>query len=66
MKTVEIKDFTTKELEERLQDEKANIIRYKMNHAVSPLDNPQKIKRTRKIIARISTELVQRTLSQKQ
>jgi large subunit ribosomal protein L29 len=66
MKTAEIRDFTTKELEEHLQDEKANYIRYKMNHAVSPLDNPQKIKRTRKLIARISTELVQRTLSQKQ
>jgi large subunit ribosomal protein L29 len=65
MKTVEIKDFTTKELEERLQDEKTNYIRYKMNHAVSPLDNPLKIKRTRKLIARISTELVHRTLSQK-
>jgi large subunit ribosomal protein L29 len=66
MKTAEIKDFTTKELEEHLQDEKTNYIRYKMNHVVSPLDNPQKIKRTRKLIARISTELVQRTLSQKQ
>jgi large subunit ribosomal protein L29 len=34
-----------------------------MNHAVSPLDNPMKIKVTRKDIARMQTEVRKRQLS---
>ena len=43
MKTSEIKELTTAEIAERLQVEKENLVRLKLNHAVSPLDNPTKI-----------------------
>ena len=44
------------ELNERLESEESIMVRMKMNHAVSPLDNPNKIVETRKNIARLKTE----------
>jgi large subunit ribosomal protein L29 len=43
--------------------EKENLVRLRLNHAVSPLDNPLKIKESRKNIARLKTILRQRELS---
>jgi len=57
MKSSEIKELSTKELIERIDTEENMLVRMKMNHAVSPLDNPNKIGETRKIIARLKTEL---------
>lgn len=64
MKTSEIKEMTTKEIVEKIQLEKENLIRLRMNHAVSPLDNPMKIKEARKNIARLKTVFRQRELSE--
>ncbi len=64
MKTSEIRELTTKEIEERVDAEQNVLLKLKMNHAVSPLDNPMKIHRTRKDIARMLTELRQRQLSE--
>ena len=66
MKVSEIKEMTTKEIVEKIQVEKENLIRLRMNHAVSPLDNPLKIKESRKDIARLKTVLRQRELSETQ
>lgn len=63
MKANEIKELTTSELQERLATEKAQLERMKLNHSISPLDNPLQIKDTRKTIARIATELRQRELN---
>ncbi|HNX88278.1 MAG TPA: 50S ribosomal protein L29, partial [Paludibacteraceae bacterium] len=60
MKTREIKELNDKELQERLDAEKDNLARLKMNHAISPLDNPLQIKDVRRTIARFATELRQR------
>ena len=57
MKMSEIKEFSTKELIERLEVDKGTLVRMKMNHAVSPLDNPMKLKFMRKDVARMMTEL---------
>ncbi len=57
MKIAEIKELTKKEIVERLQVEKENLVRLKMNHAVSPLDNPMKIQVGKKNIARLMTVL---------
>jgi large subunit ribosomal protein L29 len=56
MKMSEIKEFSTKELEERIETEKNTLVRMRLNHAVSPLDNPMKLKFIRKDIARLMTE----------
>lgn len=61
----EIKELSTADLIERLDSEKLMLTRMKLNHAISPLDNPQKIKQARKNIARLMTELRARELSNK-
>jgi large subunit ribosomal protein L29 len=61
----EIKELSSQELLERLDNEKSMLVKMKLNHAISPLDNPMKIKFTRKNIARIQTELRKRELSSK-
>jgi large subunit ribosomal protein L29 len=66
MKTSEIKEMTVKEIVERLQVEKENLVRLKMNHAVSPLDNPQVIKTSKQTIARLKTILQERELNENQ
>ena len=60
MKMSEIKEFSTKELIERIEVEKNTLVRMRLNHAVSPLDNPMKLKYARKDVARMMTELAKR------
>jgi large subunit ribosomal protein L29 len=57
MKTSVIKEMTTSELLERLSEEEKQLARLKINHAVTPLENPMRISQYRKTIARIKTEL---------
>ncbi len=66
MKTSEIKELTTSEIVERIQTENENLVRLKLNHAVSPLENPLKLKDTKKNIARLKTVLRQRELNENQ
>jgi len=60
MKTAEIKELSVSELQERIETEKANLVKLKINHTVSPLDNPLKIRHARRNIARLITILQQR------
>lgn len=62
MKIAEIKELTSAEIQERLVTETENLTRMKLNHAISPLDNPSQIKATRREIARMKTELRLREL----
>lgn len=64
MKSSEIRELSTVEIKERIDTEQNMFVRMKMNHAVSPLDNTNKISETRKTIARLKTELKVRQLQQ--
>jgi large subunit ribosomal protein L29 len=64
MKTSEINELTNKEIIERIQVETENLVRMKLNHTVSPLDNPMKIKVSRRNIARLKTILRSRELNE--
>jgi len=64
MKTAEIRELSIKELEERIDTEKAQLLKLKLNHSISPLDNPMKITVTRKNIARLKTILTERNLKE--
>ena len=66
MKNSEVKELSTKELRERLDTEKENLVRMRLNHAVSPLDNPMVLNYAKKDIARLMTELKSRELSEKE
>ena len=59
-----IKELSTPELIERLEEESKQLVKLKLNHAVSPLENPNKIKVYRKTIARIKTELRKREIAE--
>ncbi len=60
MKTPEIRELSTKDLRERIETEKANLVRMKINHAVSPVEDTSKLKKARKNIARMLTVLSQK------
>jgi len=60
MKIKEVRELSTKEIEERIDAEKMSLEQKKINHSISPLDNPLLIKAQRRTIARLMTELQQR------
>ena len=62
MKQNVINELTTAEVKERLAVEKDNLVKMRLNHVVSPLDNPNQIRAARKDIARYLTELRRREL----
>jgi large subunit ribosomal protein L29 len=64
MKNSEVRELSTKELQERLESEKENLVRMRLNHAVSPLDNPLRLRAVKKDIARLMTELRKRELGE--
>ncbi len=65
MKTSEIRELSTSDLIERIDTERTMLVRMKLNHAITPLDNPQKLKQTKLTIARLLTELRDREMNQK-
>ena len=61
MKSAEIKDMSIQDLQERIEAEKAKFSQLKVQHAVSPVENPSIIKKSRRDIARMLTILRQKT-----
>ena len=57
MKNSELNTLSVEELNQRLLSEKESYQKQKFAHAISPIENPMKIKETRKTIARILTLL---------
>ena len=65
MKIAEIRELSTKELVERIDAEVAAYDQKVINHSISPSENPAQIKQQRRMIARMTTELRQRELNNK-
>ena len=65
MKKEEIKEMATQDLKDRLEQMETEYRQLKINHSVSPIDNPAKITADRKMIARVKTELRQSELNNK-
>ena len=61
MKSAEIKDMSVQDLQERIAAEKAKLAQLKVQHAVSPVEDPSIIKKSRRDIARMLTILRQKT-----
>lgn len=57
MKYSEIKGLNVAELRDKLSSEQEALRKMKFAHQVSAIENPMKIKETRKLIARLKTEL---------
>lgn len=64
MKNSEIRELTTKEILERLDNEKTHLISLKMNHKISDLENPHQITESKRFIARLKTEMNSRELNE--
>ena len=58
-----LKELSTAELKEKLENERALYQKMVLSHAVSPLENPNKIKESRKNIARCLTALRAREIA---
>ena len=63
MKMNEVKELADKDLREKIENAEVALQKMKLNHAVSPLENPSQIKAARRDIARMKTELRQRELN---
>lgn len=57
MQYQDIKNMTDKELHANLREERAQLQKLKFSHAVSPIENPHKIRVVRKTVAKYLTEI---------
>jgi len=64
MKASEVRELSLKEIEEKIENEQELLVKQRLNHAVSPLDNPLKLKETRRNIARLKTILREKELNE--
>ena len=63
MKIAEIRELSTAELKERVEADVTRYAQMKLNHAMSPLENPESLKQLRRDIARMKGELRSRELN---
>ncbi len=64
MKPEVIRELSTPELKERLEEERAQLTKNKLTHAISPIDNSNVLKSHRKTVARLLTEMRSRELAE--
>jgi large subunit ribosomal protein L29 len=57
MKNSEIKALSVAELNEKITGEREALRKLQFAHKVSSIENPMRINQTRKLIARLNTEL---------
>ncbi len=60
MKNKEIKELSAEELHEKLAEFRKQHADLKMAHAVTPLENPLQIRKARRTVARLATEITKR------
>lgn len=60
MKSTVIREMTTEEIKDKLSEETEALVKLKMHHVVSQLENPLQLRFRRKDIARLNTELTKR------
>ncbi len=64
MKIEKIREMSSTDLEKELGELKTELFKLRFNLATNGLDNPMKIKETKKDIARINTILTERKLEE--
>ncbi len=57
MKNTEIQALAASEIAERIVAEKGNLSKLKFAHTISPIENPNRIRETKRLIARLKTAL---------
>jgi len=64
MKISEVREMSVADLRDRIEIEKSNLDTMKINHAISPLEDTSKFKKTRQDIARMITILAEKEKQQ--
>ena len=64
MKVSEVREMSVADLKDRIEVEKSNLDTMKLNHAISPLEDNSKIRKTRQDIARMITILAEKEKQQ--
>jgi large subunit ribosomal protein L29 len=64
MTSKEINDLSQDQLKEQIAQERERLLRLKFAHAISPIENPLRIRASRKEIAKLLTELSAKTNQQ--
>ena len=64
MKVSEVREMSVADLRDRIEIEKSNLDTMKINHAISPLEDTSKFKKTRQDIARMITILAEKEKQQ--
>lgn len=62
MKQQEITQLSVDDVKAQLANLSEKLVKMKLGHSVSPLENPMQIRSLRKTIARLNTELKKREL----
>lgn len=57
MKNSEINALSLEDLKDKIKAEEENLLRLKFAHGISPIENPMKIRASKKLIARLKTNL---------
>jgi len=65
MANIEIKGLSDQELLDKIKEEKAGLNKMTLNHTISPLENPLKIRSNRRNIAKMLTEVSNRKKASK-
>ena len=57
MKASDIKELTVEDIQAKLEEEKTNYDKLRINHKTAHIENPIQLRHMRKTIARLKTEL---------
>jgi large subunit ribosomal protein L29 len=63
MKNTEIRSLNESEINERIVAEQETLTKLRFAHSISPIENPNKIKETKRFIARLKTALTAKKLA---
>jgi large subunit ribosomal protein L29 len=62
MKQSEINELSVEDLQVKFKDLKKSYSDLKMAHAISPLENPIQLRKLRRTVARLATEITKRAI----
>jgi large subunit ribosomal protein L29 len=66
MAKTDITGLSEQDLKQRIREEKSALNKTLLNHAISPVENPSRIRESRRNIARMVTELSKRSKANKE
>ena len=63
MKIKDIRELTDSEIRARITEDEEMLVKMRFNHAISEIENPSKLRETKRAIAKMNTVLRERELN---